>query len=287
MGLDLTPGSPEWVRRASPSKAAAIMGVSPWDSPRAMWHKMRGDIPGDPETPAMERGTLCEPAVLAWWRKHHDHDGWSEQVSMTLGDWCVATPDAIAETPIGTVLVEAKTTGAYMDDWGAEGTDEIPLYYMPQVFMSMEVAKRNGHDVQGCYVVVLGGFRNLFTPYWVPYSAEMGALVLDRCREFYDSLDAGTPPPLDGMPATYEAVRRVHEGIDRDASVELDETTAWDLIGRNLASKTAADDLRAAKAVVLDLMGEARTATFNGHTIARRQSNGFVVTGKPEHLETA
>jgi hypothetical protein len=92
----LTPGSPEWCRRVSPSKAAAILGISPWDSQRAMWHKMRAEIPWDEETEAMERGTLCEPAVLAWWRKHHEHTDWREQVTLTIGDWCVATPDAIA-----------------------------------------------------------------------------------------------------------------------------------------------------------------------------------------------
>jgi hypothetical protein len=123
--LDLTPGSPEWCRRVSPSKAAAILGISPWDSQRAMWHKMRAEIPWDEETPAMERGTLCEPAVLAWWRKHHEHTDWREQVTLTIGDWCRRHPRRDRTNATSLELVEAKTA-ADMDDWGDPGDRRDP-----------------------------------------------------------------------------------------------------------------------------------------------------------------
>ena len=45
MDPDYTPGSPAWTRRITATKVAAILGVSPWDSPRSMWAKMRGEMP--------------------------------------------------------------------------------------------------------------------------------------------------------------------------------------------------------------------------------------------------
>lgn len=268
-----------------------MIGVSPWDSPRAMWHMMRGEAPWPEESPAMERGTLCEPAVLAWWRKHREHEDWREQVSMTVGDWCAATPDAAALTEAGQVLVEAKTANANsMEHWGQPETDEIPVYYLTQVHLAMEVAHLNGIPVIGTHVPVLGGRRLEFANYFVAYDAEFGAQILDRCREFYDSLD-GDAPPLDDSVATYEAVRRVHPDIE-DAEVELTDDLAGDLVTFAHLFKETETSLRGAKAAVIDAMGSAKYATHNGRRIARRQPGKFgvtfVVTGKPDQLkETA
>lgn len=280
---DLTPGSPEWARRVSPSKAAAILGMSPWDSPYAMWRKMRGDLPWDEESEAMERGNLCEPAVLAWWRKHHDHTDYREQVTLTVGDWCVATPDAIADD----VMVEAKTA-ANMDDWGTPGTDEIPTYYACQVYVAMHVCHLNGIPVKRAHVPVLGGRRLLFSNYVVEYDEGVGEELLARLKDFYDSLDADTPPPLDDTVATYEAVRKVHPEIERGESVELTEKEARRLVEWCDELKVTEAQARLSKSTVIDRMGRAQYATHNGVRIARRQPRGeavtFVVVAKPADL---
>lgn len=283
----LAPGSPEWVRRVSPSKVAGMLGLSPWDSPYAMWRKMRGDIPWDSETEAMERGTLCEPAVLAWWRKHHEHHDWEDQATMTLGDWCVATPDGLTVHDGEHIIVEAKTS-ARMEHWGEPGTDQIPLYYLTQVYVAMEVARRNGIDVTAAHVPVLGGYRLAFANYVVPYSPEWGADLLARCREFYDSLTADVPPPLDDTVATYEAVRRVHPDIERGTEVELDFDDAVLLVQAQAEFKEIETRLRFAKSRVIDLMGRSQFAKHDGVKIARRQPRGedvsFVVLAKPSDL---
>lgn len=283
---DLTPGSPEWARRVSPSKAAAILGISPWESPRAMWHKMRGDIPWDEESPAMERGNLCEPAVLAWWRKRHEHGVWREQVTLTVGDWCVATPDAITEVGDHLEMIEAKTA-ANMDDWGTPGSDEIPAYYLAQVYLSMHVCHLNGTPVTRANVPVLGGYRLLFSNYVVEYDAAIGAELLARVKDFHDTLD-GDAPPLDDTVSTFEAVKRVHKDIERGESVELTEREARDLVLWVDELKSTEKSARRAKSTVIDRMGRAQYATHNGVRIARRQPRGedvtFVVVAKPEDL---
>ena len=277
MNIDLTPGSPEWCRRVSPSKVAAILSISPRDSQYAMWRKMRGEAPWDEETPAMERGTLCEPAVLAWWRKHHDHEGWEDQPSFVIGDWCVATPDAITREGDDEVLVEAKTA-ANMDDYGDPGTDAIPAYYLTQVYFAMEVAHRAGRPVARTHVPVLGGYRLLFSNYVVEYDAKIGAEIFARMEAWRDSLALDNPPPLDNSIATYDVVRQLHPEIDRGVSVELTAKDARALVDWCDELKHTEASVRRAKSTVLDAMGRAQYATHDGVRIARRQPRGEAVT---------
>lgn len=286
---DLTPGSAGWQSRVSPSKMAAILGISPWDSQRSMWHRMRGELPPVVETPAMERGTLCEPAVLAWWRKCHAHSEWREQVSLTIGDWFAATPDALTIESGEHVLVEAKTANAdALDTWGTPGTDEIPDHYLAQVHASMEAAHRNGIPVTRAYVPVLGGRRLEFLEYVVEYDAQIGANLVSAGKAWHDSLSLETPPPLDDSVATYNAVRAIHPEIDRGEVVEIDEETALDLVHRAAEIKALEAPLRLTKSTVIEAMGRAQYAEHKGVRIARRQPRGeavaFVVTGKPTDL---
>lgn len=286
MSPDLSPSSPEWNARITASKVAAILGVSPWESPRSVWHTMRGDVQRPEVNESMSRGHYLEPAILAWWRDQHPEflGVLDIQPSYTLGDWAAATPDALAVNPDDTtrnVLVEAKSA-AYDDDWGDPGTDAIPDYYLVQCQWQMHVS-----GIHRCYVPVLTS-RLRFLEYVVDYDAETGPLLEQRMREFYDSLSADEPPPLDDSLATFQTLKRLHPDIDKGESVELDETDAAELVyaAHNLKHWEAKD--QGARSVTLDRMGRAQYATYCGARVARRQANksgvSLVITGKPEHL---
>lgn len=278
--LDLTPGSPEWCRRVSPSKAAAILGISPWDSQYAIWRKMRGDSPWDEETEAMERGNLCEPAVLAWWRKHYTHTEWAEQVTYTVGDWLVATPDGKCLDENGDrVLVEAKTASDD-DDWGTPGTDVIPPYYLVQVFLAGRTATLNGWQPKRIHVPLLGP-RLRFSNYVVEYDDTLGAEIESLMWEFYQSLSADVAPPLDDSLATFDAVRKIHPDVEPKATVEVPPAVAVELVRATTSLDQAEADARLAKATVLELMGRANYADCNGVRVARRQPNKYGISFVP------
>lgn len=292
----MTPGSPEWQKLVTASKVAAILGVSPWESPRSMWHKMRGDLPAEPPNKTQSRGTFLEPAILAWWRDRHGvptaasvaiDDQWAEvyeeQPEYALDNWAAATPDARAWVDGQPVLVEAKSTNS-LDDWGDEGTDAIPTYYLVQVMWQMHVS-----GIHRCYVPIIGP-RLEFGEYVVDYVPEWGQQLEQHVRAFYDSLAGDEPPDLDDSKATYEAVRRVHRLIEADSTVEIDPIAAHDLVQTNAKAKALEPELRRAKSVAIDAMGTARYLTCNGVRIARRQPRGddvtFVITAKPADLDT-
>lgn len=287
MGLDLTPGSPEWERRITASKVAAILGLSPWESPRSTWHRMHGDLPREESNTVQQRGHFLEPAILAWWLAQHPEvlSVMEQQPTYLLGDWAAATPDAAALNPDEDewVLVEAKSS-AYDDEWGTPGTDQIPAYYLTQVIWQMHVS-----GIHRCYVPMIGP-RLKFAEYVVDYEpyASDAELIEKRCQEFYDSLAADEPPMLDDTVATFNAVKAVHPEIERGESVELTREQADDLATFSHLSKETERSLRLAKSTVIDAMGRAQYATHQGVRIARRQPRGddvsFVVLAKPADL---
>jgi hypothetical protein len=257
------------------SKVAAVLNVANpnYSSPYALWHQMRNEVPEQPQTDVQARGHYLEPAILAWWRDQHpEFPTWREHPTFTLQDWAAATPDGIAGPTLitaanyrnGSVLVEAKSDRDD-DQWGDPGTDAIPTPYLVQCYWQLHLA-----GLTTCYVALLGRFLD-FAEYVVTYDPEIGQAMEDRCRAFYDSLAFDTPPPLDDTMATYEVVRAMHKGIDLTASVQLDPEWAREYVTADLALKAADARARAAKSVVLDVMGDARYAKCGDVTIARRQ----------------
>ncbi len=265
---DLTPGSPEHMRVISASKVASIVGVSPWDSPRSLWLQMKGEY-AKPQNTAMRRGHYLEPAIMAWWRDQHpEFTGYRDQPQYLLGDWALATPDAVADDPaFGAVLADGKSA-ARMDEWGPAGTDEVPDYYLIQFMWAMHVS-----NIHRMHVPVIGPFLE-FSEYVVDYDAEIGAGLEATCREFYDSLKGDVPPALDGAEATFLATRDRYNAIREKTSVELSLADATEYIESGADKKTGETRERLAKSTVLDLMGDANFATYNGIKVARRQKSG-------------
>lgn len=276
-------GSPEWLRVVTASKVAAILGLSPWDSPRSMWHRMHGDLPPEPEQEHQSRGHYLEPAILAWWQDRYPDalSGWVVQPSFGLDGWAAATPDAACALDDEPALVEAKSA-ATADDWGDPGTDEIPLYYAVQAMFQMHIS-----GIHRTYMPVLFGKPRLgFAEYVIDYDPAMGATLEARCRAFYDSLAADEPPELDNTTATYDAIRKVHPEIDAKVEVEIGTDLATEFVTALREADTWEATARHARSRVIEAMGRAQYAVHQGERIARRQRNKSGVSFVPLHANT-
>lgn len=264
-------GSPEWSRLVTASKVAAILGLSPWESQFSIWHLMKGNIPPAPESRPMRRGTMLENACLDWWLADNPgHTETGRQVWRPLFDWGGATPDMDVIDETGDlILVDAKTTSSD-DEW----RDGIPAYYLASSLWQLACTP----EAKRVHLAVLFGRPfDLFT-FTIERDEDRMAGLVQACKDFYDTLAADDAPPLDEHPATYEAVRALHPDIDRDLTVELAHNLAHEYVAASNAAKAAADRERAAKTTLLDAMGRARLATFDGTTVARRQPRGDAVS---------
>lgn len=265
----MKPGSPEWQRVVTASKVAAILGLSPWDSPRTMWHLMRGDLPRDDDrnATAKARGHYLEAGVVQWWIDQHDDvASLTEQHSLTLGDWAAATPDLTGVDEFGNRFVMDAKTAATADDWGTPGTDEVPAYYLAQSMWQLACYP----SAQIAYVAVLFGRPNLeFAEYIIQRDDALIEAIVYKCREFYDSLtDDEAGPALSGMACEYEVLRRVHADIERGEIAAIPAELAAEYAAAYHAEKA----LKGIKARVLDAMGQAQYGTDpSGQKVARRQ----------------
>jgi putative phage-type endonuclease len=276
------PGTPEWAAKVTASKVAAILGLSPWESPYSMWLKMRGDIASDDgsNADAKKRGHYLESGVVAWWLDQHpelNDAGHEPQAYRDRDEWAAATPDLLVEDSVTgvpfTAVLDAKTA-ASDDDWG----DEPPAYYLVQSLWQMWVC-----DADVAYIAVLFGRPQLaFREYRIERDDELIESIVTQCKAFYDSLALDEAPELDDSVATYEAVRAMHPDIEPKGSdlerVEIPRDIAHRFVTADFAAKDAEAELTGAKAALLDAMKRARLATCDGLTVARRQPNKYGVS---------
>lgn len=271
----MTPDDPAWARTVTASKAAAILGLSPWASPWLTWCRMKGIA--DPDTNnagAKQRGHDLEGAVLDWWLRDTGCEEHARQYTHWCGDWACATPDMVAYDGDDLVLVEAKT------DRESYGWDELPAHYQVQGLFQL-----------GCEpAAVRVEFPTLhagldFRTYTVERDQQLVDAVMARCRDFYDSLDDDEPPDLSGDACEYDAIRKLHPNIDKQTSFNLTADLAWEYVATDAATKR----VKGLKAQVLAAMGRAQYATFSGVRVARRQpaSSGVALycTATPADIE--
>lgn len=262
----LKAGSPEWMARMSASKIAAVVGLSPYQSRYSLWMRMAGLVAPEEQSDEMARGHYLEPGCAAWFADQHP-----EFRVETTGtwvhrdhDWMVASPDRLGVREDGhTVLVQCKTAGD-RENWGAAGSDEVPVGYRKQVMWEMLVT-----GVSTCYFATLLPYLE-FREYVVRFDEAEAAELAAAARQFLDSLAAGVRPRIDEHKATYEAVKQLHPQI-RDEQVEVPEAIAELYLDAIEMEKAAKDQKRFASALLADHMGTAREAWAGGRKIAQRQ----------------
>jgi len=251
------PDNPRWheLRRAgvTASEIAAVMGLSPWDSPFSLyWKKLNGwDTEG---TDIMSAGRYVEPSAADWWIA--ENDPLENLVLRPAGlyahpdrPWQLATPDRLihmlcsccdgAAAGSGCfpgygceccrntgidgpahALLECKWVAYSWDGWGEPGTDDIPVYYRAQGLWQADVL---GVDEVHFAVLGPGGFRA-----YGPIRRDEKDLRIMRAAgaEFHARLESGDAPDLDGHSATLAALSRLHPLVgegDVEVSVELAE----------------------------------------------------------------
>ena len=274
---NLRPGDPEWAARMSASKVAAVVGLSPYESPFSLWHKMRGDLAWDDGENADEkrRGHYLEPALRQWFRDNHP-----DMHVIRTGTWQhkdrplqIASPDALINPDGPLDLLECKTSAKDWE-WGDEGTDAVAPYYLPQAQWALDTL-----GARRCYFAVLTSYMN-FTWYVVEYDPEYAAWLRAEVDAFMTSIALGNPPSIDEHEQTYRAVRQLHPDIE-DVDVLVPDPLAQRYAQAQAGVRAAETEKRAVVTELAHLMGNARTAkTLTGLTVAYRKSTA----GRTPHI---
>ena len=265
------PHSDEWhAMRANgigASEIAAVLGLNPWLSPFTLWHVKAGTVePDRAGNAATYWGTIHEPAICAEWARLNPWADvqWCGTYARADEPWMTASPDRLVVDDETTVAVLEAKTARSADGWGPDGSDEIPVHYRCQVMQQMHVM-----EVPVAYVAVLIGGSD-FRTYTIDYDPAEAAMLADAGRAFWQSVQDGTPPPLDGSDSTSVTVRRLHPDVE-----DTEEVIDDDLAAEYLSAVAAAKESDAAKAAatnrMLDAIGSARVAVDStGRKVATR-----------------
>lgn len=167
------------------SEVAAILGLSPWDSPFSLWLRKTHQVPPTEENDAMRRGHYLEDAVVQWWM----HETGETVIKASAADiiyvhpehpYMRVTPDRIVKGR--KKLLEVKSTAIQMGD-------SIPDYYLAQVIYQMYVT--GIHEAELIYIQ--GGLT--FGRFVVEYDEEFAEFIANAVTEFWNENVIGGKEP--------------------------------------------------------------------------------------------
>lgn len=219
--MPIIQGTPAWLEARKKgiggSDAAAVVGLSPFQSSLELYLVKCGESPDKPETEAMRWGKVLESAIATEYAERQGVQIEQGQALMQSAEhpFMLASLDGVVQCPIrGEGGYEGKSLSAW-----TKLDDGLPEYIWIQVQHCMCVSQLNWFDV----AMLLGGQR--FELRTVERDDEAIEMLIDAEREFMRRVEIGDPPPPDGMASTGSLLRRMYpEGNGR--TIILDDPAA-------------------------------------------------------------
>lgn len=227
-------------------------------------------------TGVLALGLYLEPYILGEYQRAMDvelrplgysivqHPSWS---------WLFATPDFRRADGY---YVQAKTTGGFGDDWGPNGSDEIPIKYRVQVMQEMFCTQTEWIDV-AALCRITGEFR----VYRVMFSLREFHSLKEHASEFWlHHVEKRIPPGVEWE----QRFANSRLPFTRDKFVELPEELAPLLDQRAALSaieKEASGEVDRLNAEIMRALGDGHKATCGGWKISRIRTDDEI---KPAEL---
>lgn len=276
------PGTPAWQKMITPSKAAAILGESRWESQYSLWNRMKGYLPDEEPNDRFDAGHDAEfYGAVRWQRLNPGWDVSRGEVQFVVdpehfGFPCVATLDRRASKGSARRVLEVKTAND-LYEWGDPKLEgNLGADYTTQQFAQMAMT---GWTKWPASLMVLGPRWGFERDYKTAFDPEVWAWMLTEIRTFWDTLAGVAPPPLDDNPATYQCIRELHPDIEPDTKVKVSREEAVSFLRGMVAEDEGKKSATGAKSWVLNEMKSAQYAVVDAPggkelTVATRYDNG-------------
>lgn len=251
------------------SEVAAVIGLSPWDSPYSLWLKKTGQLPPTEETFTMKLGHLLEPIVVQLWEESTGFKAVKSSAADIIYQdpekpWRKCTPDRIAhEMNYETgkkerTLIEIKTSSMNFE------ADDLPVYYLAQCQYQMLIT-----GIHRCTLAWLTNGRQFgFAP--VEWDEEFANFIGNEVDKFWNECVVGGKEP-DLISVSDYAIK----GSEPGTSVEADSEAIFD-IGELRETNESISSLEAKQEALKDklklFMGEKEVLTFGGQILATWKS---------------
>ena len=202
------------------SDASVVCGINRYKSPVELWMEKTGQLPHQEAGEAAYWGTQLEPFVRAEFTKRTgiEVSRRNELLQSEEHPFMLANLDGICEVPdVGPCIFEAKTASAYkVGEW----EDTIPDEYALQLAHYMAVT-----GYAGAYIAVLIG-GNTFKWKFIERDAELISMLIQLETDFWNHVQDGTPPPLDGSDASAKFLAERFSNSTPRSHITLPDTAA-------------------------------------------------------------
>lgn len=243
------------------SEVAAVLGLSPWQTPLSVWRTKMG-VPNEIPEDLAYFGHALETPIAQWIRDKHPEvgvvdDGFS--VQSIKHPWLSASPDRMAypdrSTPMEDgIPVELKTSSAYSrKSWD----DGVPDYYRVQSIVQQGIL-----GAQFGWLAVLHG-GNSPELYRIPFDATVWEQIVRITGEWWETHVIGQVAP---EPVTTAEAVTLWPG-DPELTIEGDERLheLWETYGLMQAEQVeVGQQLDAVKLELQKAMQDATALTYQG-----------------------
>jgi putative phage-type endonuclease len=246
------------------SDASVVCGISRYKSPVELWMDKTSQLPYQEAGEAAYWGTLLEALVRTEFTKRtgievtHKH----QLLRSEEHPFMQANLDGTCEHPdLGTCIFEAKTASAYK---AGEWEDAIPDEYQLQIQHYMAVT-----GYKAAYIAVLIG-GNTFRWKFIERDEELIAMMIELEEDFWNHVQDGTPPPLDGSNASAKFLAERFPNSKPHSQITLPDAAdallrQYDAACEQLEALT--EQKQEAENQLKQMMGENEVGTAEGHII--------------------
>lgn len=170
------------------SDAAAVFNLSPWMTPLELYLDKRGELPTPKRTrDEMEWGHRLEPVVRQAYADRTGQRVIANEPAFVHPQYPFMRCNLDGRIADSRKIYEGKIA-RFSDDWGEEGTDQVPIQYSFQAHHNMAVCDADVCD----FGVLIGGSE--FRIYTVEADLELRDMIITGEAAFWDRIQNGEPP---------------------------------------------------------------------------------------------
>lgn len=206
------------------SDAAAACGISRWKTPVQLWLEKTGQVEEEnlDDKEFVQWGNLLEDVICDEWARRSGHKIRRENVSRVDREYPFMRAN-IDRNIVGLREgLEAKNSSAWLaDEWGDDGTDEVPLFYLIQGAHYMRVYDYEAWN----FAVLLGG--NELRSYRTIRNEAVEASLIELETKFWDCVVNRKPPPPVNMDDLVRINPKSQGAIAADDQIQTAVADLW------------------------------------------------------------
>jgi len=199
------------------SDVAAVLGINPYRSPVEVYLDKTGQSPLEtPDNDKMYWGRALEDLVAQEFSKRTGKKVQRRNQMFRDKEYSFLIANIDRYIVGEQAILECKTASEYTkDQWGEDGTDDVPFYYLCQVLHYMYVT---GY-YKGYLAVLIGGYD--YRIYNISYNENVANKIKSKCIDFWNNHVLKKVPP---KPINLEDVKALYSTTSQEAIIkEADE----------------------------------------------------------------